>query len=325
MANGKSDYATALAAGGPALYSRANQSLVNQTGRHFEVTYTGLGNEDVEFFVDLFSPTAPRMQLIPESIRIRHNGTAAFSMLTGFAKLTTVLGEMGVSAFNATFARSTTTCTVTTPAPHGFANNQVLEVTVTSSAAAVPLGTTGIIVVTGPTTFTFTCPNAGDATGTLTVREYVTGLRQSTHARSTTTMTITTQGAHGLIAGQKILIQSIDAASGGVTVASLQTIASISSATVFTVTVANSGSASGTITFTLPQGNFVPITSSAAYTEAAIYTGAGVATVSNGPLGLGASPEFRKTDKLILVWGAATTPVPTTRVLSIEGQFRQVS
>lgn len=64
-----------------------------------------------------------------------------------------------------TWARSTTTATITTPAPHGLATGNTVQVSVTSDAAAIPLGVY-TITVTGASTFTFTCLNAGGASGT---------------------------------------------------------------------------------------------------------------------------------------------------------------
>lgn len=324
MANGLTDYETQIASSASSLHVRANMSTIHQNDRSAFARYTGLGNEDTEFMVTVCGPDGPRLQMLPESIRIRHNGTGNFSMPVRFAKLTLADGEFGTSKFPATWARSSATITVTTAVPHGFANNQVLNVTVTSDAAAVPLGTTGIITVLTPTTFTYVGIAAGGATGTLTVGEYISDLRQATATRSTTTLTVTTQGSHGLESNQKINLVSIsDAliASAGVT-----GVITVTGVNTFTVAVTNAGATSGiTLTFARPQGNFTPITSEVAYTQAANYGGANVATVSNGPLGLGEPPMFRKADKFILVWGTVTTAIPTTRTLQISGTFRQIA
>jgi hypothetical protein len=64
-----------------------------------------------------------------------------------------------------TWARSTTTATITTPAPHGLVTGTNVQLTVTSDAAAIPLGIY-TITVTGASTFTFTCLNGGGASGT---------------------------------------------------------------------------------------------------------------------------------------------------------------
>lgn len=67
---------------------------------------------------------------------------------------------------NASWSRASTTATVTS-ANHGLRTNDRIIVTATSSAAAIVLGAKAITAVTKDT-FTFTCLNAGDASGTLT-------------------------------------------------------------------------------------------------------------------------------------------------------------
>ncbi len=64
------------------------------------------------------------------------------------------------------WSRVTTTCTVTQTA-HGYATNDIIEITDTSDATAVPNGSE-VITVTGSNTYTFTCLNAGATSGTLT-------------------------------------------------------------------------------------------------------------------------------------------------------------
>lgn len=64
------------------------------------------------------------------------------------------------------WTRSTTTATVTSTA-HGMKTGDIISVTVTSDAAAIVLGQKSITVLTS-STFTFTCLNAGGASGTLT-------------------------------------------------------------------------------------------------------------------------------------------------------------
>lgn len=66
------------------------------------------------------------------------------------------------------WTRVTTTATVTSN-DHGLVTGSLINVTVTSSAAAIILGQK-TITVTGQNTFTFTCLNAGDASGTLTFK-----------------------------------------------------------------------------------------------------------------------------------------------------------
>lgn len=66
------------------------------------------------------------------------------------------------------WTRVTTTATVTSN-DHGLVTGSLINVTVTSSSAAIILGQK-TITVTGQNTFTFTCLNAGSASGTLTFK-----------------------------------------------------------------------------------------------------------------------------------------------------------
>ena len=65
-----------------------------------------------------------------------------------------------------TWSRSGTLATITL-AGHNLTNGDTINVTVSSTLAAIPLGDK-IITVTGTDTFTFTCNNSGLTTGTLT-------------------------------------------------------------------------------------------------------------------------------------------------------------
>jgi hypothetical protein len=69
----------------------------------------------------------------------------------------------------ATWARATTTATITTAAAHGYAIGQQVVVAISSDLAAIPLGVVTILTVPTTTTYTFTCLNAGGASGTLTI------------------------------------------------------------------------------------------------------------------------------------------------------------
>lgn len=71
------------------------------------------------------------------------------------------------------WTRSTTTATVTTATRHGLISGQTLiAITASSSVAAIVNGNV-TVTVTSPYTFTFTCLNAGDASGTLKFAEGV--------------------------------------------------------------------------------------------------------------------------------------------------------
>lgn len=72
------------------------------------------------------------------------------------------------------WTRSTTTATVTSTG-HGLRTGQFINVSVTSSAAAIVLGQKTITATTADT-FTFTCLNAGSASGTLTFAPLISRL-----------------------------------------------------------------------------------------------------------------------------------------------------
>lgn len=310
----------ALLTGNQNIHVRAKASLVNTGLVGLALNYTGLGTEANGEYVRLAQPNIPGARFIPELFKVRHDGSGNFSVPIQFVKTTMVDGVQNVSKFDCTWSRSSTTCTVTTPQPHGFATNQRLAVTNSSSTAAVPNGGTGIITVLSPTTFSFTCTNAGATTGTATIGEQASGQFAVTWSRTTTTMTVTFQGAHGY-ASNDVLDISAWSDLATLTGGALGTtgVITVTSATQFTFVCLNAGGASGTGTLGHKAGNFVPLTSSVAYTNAAIYTGAGVATVSNGVTGLVPAPVFRKTDELRLLWGVITTVPPTTRLFAIEG------
>lgn len=319
MPAGKSTYATALATGPAALHTRPSENVIARKVRAISLEYAGLATELNSEYSLLTPIKAPGAQFIPEQFKVRHGGSGNFSVPIKFVKKTTVDGVMGVSKFDVTWTRSTTTCTVTTPVPHGFATNQHLSVTNSSATTPVPNGGTGIITVLSPTTFTFVCTNSGVTSGTATIGEVASAQRAATWSRSTTTMTITTQGAHGYASND---ILEITAISDETPIAvGLTGVITVTGATTFTIVVTDDGDASGTITLGPASGNCVPLTSSVAYTQAAIYTGAGVATVSNGVTGLDALPKFRSTDELGIVWGVITTVPPVTRRFYIEGVY----
>lgn len=331
MASGKSDYMTDLVAAGgtPALHTRPKQAAVQTKFRGLDLRYQGLGTELPSEYVRLAVPAAVGAKFIPEMFRIRHEGTANFSALVSFVKTTMVDGTYDAgSKHDATWSRSSTTCTVTTTRPHGFATNQHLAITNNSSTAAFANGGTGLIVVLTPYTFTFTCLNAGATSGTATFAETASGQRAVTWSRSTTTMTVTTQGAHGLATNDILDVTAwsdVTTLTGGA-LGVVTGIITVTGATTFTFVCLNAGAASGTGTLGPQSGNSVPLTSVVSYTQAAIYAGAGVASVTNGVLGFVPAPEWRKTDELRLVWtgaGAATLPTvpPVTRSFQIEGVY----
>ena len=327
MANGKSDYMTDLvaASGTPSLHTRPKQAAVQTKPKALDLRYQGLGTELNSEYVRLAVPAAVGAKFIPELFKIRHEGTGNFSVPVKFVKTTMVDGTYDAGTkHDATWSRSSTTCTVTTTKPHGFATNQHLAITNSSSTAAFANGGTGIIVVLTPYTFTFTCLNAGATSGTATFAETASGQRAVTWSRSTTTMTVTTQGAHGLASNDILDVSAwsdLATITGGALGTAVTGVITVTGATTFTFVCPNAGGASGTGTLGPQDGNSIALTSSVAYTQAAIYTGAGPATVSNGVLGMVPVPEFRKTDELRLVWGVISAVPPATRSFQIEGVY----
>lgn len=323
MANGNTSFMAELLAPG-LLHNRALQNQVNRKKLGIILSYTGLGAELNSDYVRVAQPDIIRGRFIPEMCRIRLDGTGNFSVPVKFVKTTMVDGtKQNGRQFDVSWTRSSTTCTVTVPRAHDWATNQQLNVTNSSDTAAVPNGGTGIITRLSSTTFSFTCPNAGATSGTATIGEIVSAQRVATYTRSTTTVTVTTQGAHGyatndilnITAGFDVLSMPTPGALG------LTGVITVTGATTFTFACTDAGAASGSITLGPTVGNVVPLTSSVAFTQAAIYAAAGVATVSNGVIGLGTLPMWRKEDELRLVWGVITTVPPTTRVFEIEGEF----
>lgn len=110
-------------------------------------------------------------QLVPEL-------NATMKMVTAIPALTAQTSCYGTHWFDyyttgvpgniaaVSWTRSTTTATITSTA-HGLRTGDFINVTVTSSAAAIVLGQKTITATTADA-FTFTCLNAGSASGTLT-------------------------------------------------------------------------------------------------------------------------------------------------------------
>jgi len=76
------------------------------------------------------------------------------------------INEVSPNTSAQSWSRTTTTATVTST-DHGLRTGQTIVVTVSSSTAAIVLGSKTVTVLTKDT-FTFTCLNAGSASGTLT-------------------------------------------------------------------------------------------------------------------------------------------------------------
>lgn len=72
-----------------------------------------------------------------------------------------------IALLASTWARTTTTATITTPSAHGLATGDTVNISVTSDVLAIPTGNYVVTVLTA-TTFTITCLNAGTTSGTAT-------------------------------------------------------------------------------------------------------------------------------------------------------------
>lgn len=76
---------------------------------------------------------------------------------------------------NVPWSRVTTTATVTTPTPHSLKTNDIIYVIVSDSTAAITVGAKTVASTPTTTTFTFTCLNAGNASGVLSYYPTMTG------------------------------------------------------------------------------------------------------------------------------------------------------
>ena len=96
------------------------------------------------------------------NLKLRNIGTETSPFSCGSSNVT-----------NASWTRATTTATVTSTA-HGLQTGDAILVYISDSTAAITVAAK-TITVTGANTFTFTCLNAGNASGVLSYRGLVTG------------------------------------------------------------------------------------------------------------------------------------------------------
>lgn len=175
----------------------------------------------------------------------------------------TVQAQSGVQAAGIAWTRSGTTATVT-QAGHGLSTGMSVRVSVTSDASAIPLNAYTITVLDA-NRYTFTCLNAGGASGTVTLGLAGAGVGEvvgATWSRSTTTATITS-AAHGLTTGQTIY-NSVTSDAAAIVLG--QVTVTVVDANTFTFTCLNAGAASGTITY-VPTGSVVTGVSTAFVTD----------------------------------------------------------
>lgn len=91
-----------------------------------------------------------------DGIKLRNLGTAAAPL------------DLGGPEINATWTRSVTTATATTPVPHNMAVGTPFYVLISSDVAAITVAAKTVATAATATTFTFTCLNAGASSGTIT-------------------------------------------------------------------------------------------------------------------------------------------------------------
>lgn len=200
-------------------------TIVNPFGWWYEVTNFGSGTDwwPVETEQTLFDLAISAGDFFPESqfliaapvqiglaggqeataILVLESGVETFEATTQLASLTwTALASWTLALNSATafrkiaytctrgvntagtWTRATTTATVTATA-HGLTTGDIVAVLITSSAAAIVLGSK-TITVTGADTFTFTCLDAGSASGTITFAEFIATVKTAVTAESVT-------------------------------------------------------------------------------------------------------------------------------------------
>lgn len=117
------------------------------------------------------------------------------------------------------WTRTTTTATIT-QTTHGMANGQLIEVTTTSDASAIPLGTYTIAGVAA-STYTITCNNAGGASGTVSARQVAkVGINNMTRRGGGEIRVIgNSAGGSGLVEERTIIAHNETIVSGGTGVA----------------------------------------------------------------------------------------------------------
>lgn len=108
---------------------------------------------------------SPMLNGIAKNLMCTHTMTAQTAVY-GTHWFDCFIANLPANTSGQSWARSSTTATVTSNG-HGLITGALINVTVTSDAAAIVLGQKSI-TVTGVNTFTFTCLNAGGASGTIT-------------------------------------------------------------------------------------------------------------------------------------------------------------
>lgn len=187
MATYKNSYRTALDA--PSLHTLPDQRAINKAvGTAKYPDYAIAGTETTNEYIRLGPLFKQGAQFLEARVRLPAHLTAFINAAGKIGKYVTRLQDSKAG----TWSRSTTTATVTTTTPHGLISGQTLIAITESSSVAAITNSSVTVTVTSPYTFTFTCLNAGDSTGTLRFAEgvgsigYLTGASNVQSASSGT-------------------------------------------------------------------------------------------------------------------------------------------
>jgi hypothetical protein len=143
---------------------RTNTGLISVDNSSKNITIESCGTSLDSFF---HAPAPVSLNTIMRQVGGR-NSIAASTGVYGKHWFDNYQDGIPPNTASQSWTRSTTTATVTSNS-HGFVTGTLINVTVSSSTAAIILGQKSITVI-GVNTFTFTCLNAGDASGTLTFK-----------------------------------------------------------------------------------------------------------------------------------------------------------
>lgn len=169
-----------------------------------------------------------------------------FVRITGNQTLHKGIYATRLNTREGTWTRVTTTATVTR-ASHGLSTNDRIYVDLgfveKYDLATIAVGWK-LITVTGPDTFTFTCTNAGNTSGSIMWADKVSeAARYATWTRVTTTATVT-KTSHGYLANDLFCVNQVSNTTT-VVLNTVKTVLTAPDPDTFTFTVANSGDASG--------------------------------------------------------------------------------
>lgn len=169
MATFKNSYRTAIDAVA-ALNTRPDQNRVNKSLHTAQFPDYAIGGTETTNDVIVLGPLfAVGAKLLEGRVRLPAHASAFINAAGKFGKRV----NTAQAPRDGNWTRSTTTATVTTATPHGLISGQTLIGITSSSDVAAITNSAVTVTVTTPTTFTFTCLNAGAASGTLKFAESV--------------------------------------------------------------------------------------------------------------------------------------------------------